>query len=72
MDKCNLPNVRIDCEGRITLDGLCMAHSILFDHWGCNGGYELYETKPREEARKVFKDWLIALTDDDIKRIKGQ
>lgn len=72
MDKCRLNNLRVDCEGRITPDNLCMAHSILFDFWGCEcEGYFQYDKHPRHKARRMFRDWIKGLTDRDIYIIKN-
>ncbi|KKM73443.1 hypothetical protein LCGC14_1410410 [marine sediment metagenome] len=58
------------CGGRMTPDGLCMNHSILFfDWWGCNGGYDFYETLPRLEARARADKWHKGLDLNDLDRI---
>ncbi len=63
-------NENSQCGGGMTPDGLCMAHSILFDYWGCTGGYDLYDSLPRFEARSRFETWHKGLGVSDIEKMK--
>lgn len=65
--ECPLKDMTVKCSREMTPDGLCMEHSVLFDTWGCNGGYRLYDLFPREVVRRNFRNWLRKLTKKDIK-----
>ena len=64
-DECRLKDVRFKCAGRM-VGNLCIEHEVLFDIWGCNGGYEIYEDEGRDIGRKKFKKWLEGLSDDAL------
>ncbi len=66
----NEANENSPCSGRMTPDGLCMAHSILFDFWGCCGGYDQYNSLPLLEARASVDKWHRSLSQSEIERIQ--
>lgn len=63
-------NKNSPCGGGLTHDGLCFNHSVLFDHWGCGGGYEIYELSGKASARAAFRLWHKKLSANQIKNLQ--
>ena len=63
--ECELKGVRILCGGRM-VGNLCMDHEVMFDIWGCNGGYKIYDERGRKEGQKEFRKWLESLSDKGL------
>lgn len=54
------------CEQEIYAEGVCFFHYPLWEAWGYNGGYEIYQFEGREKGSSCFKKWLNELNHQKI------
>lgn len=65
MNECGVTG----CQHSIYAEGVCLWHYPLWETWGYEGGYEIYEKQGREEGRKIFDLWLKHLGHQQIVNI---
>ena len=65
MSECEIKN----CQHEVYAEGVCLWHYPLWETWGYEGGYALYEEYGREKGSKVFELWLSNLTHQQIVNI---
>jgi len=65
MSQCSIDG----CQQPEYAEGVCRWHYPLWEAWGYDGGYEVYQFQGRVAGRKQFNEWLNNLTHQQIVNI---